>query len=82
MVTNQIGFVFNDADVIAPELIGKTAVWIIRVYGPAKFAARTAPIAFISGNSAFTDGGRQLRLIDMVPTPDAVVGGGSWAVSA
>lgn len=63
------------------HLIGKRAVWKIRVFGPAKFAERSAAISFISGNSAFTDGGHQLRLCDMVEAPSAVVGGGSWAVS-
>lgn len=61
------------------HLIGKTAVWKIRVYGPAKFAERSGVIAFISGNSAFTHHGHELRLGDMVATPGHVVGGGSWA---
>jgi len=64
------------------SLIGKTAVWKIRVYGPAKFAERSGSIAFISGNSAFTKDGHELRLADMVPAPDAVVGGSSWAVTS
>lgn len=62
------------------ELLGKTAVWKIRVYGPAKFAERAGTIKFISGNSAFTEQGHELRLIDMVASPDKVGGGGMWAV--
>lgn len=63
------------------SLVGQRAVWKIRVHGPAKFAERHGTIAFISGQSAFTRDGHQLRLGDMVATPDAVIGGGSWAVA-
>lgn len=64
------------------DLVGKMAVWKIRVYGPAKFAERSGIISFVSGNVAYTKEGRALRLIDVVATPMAVVGGGSWAVAA
>ena len=63
------------------ELIGKRAVWKIRVHGPAKFDERSGLIAFVSGNSAFTDQGRELRKGDMVASPNAVIGGGTWAVT-
>ena len=63
------------------DLIGKTAVWKIRVHGPAKFEQRSGVIAYISGNSAFTKEGHALRGVDMVASPEAVVGGGSWAVT-
>lgn len=62
-------------------LVGKRAVWKIRVYGPAKFSERSGVIAFVSGNSAFTEKGRRLRICDMVDAPSAVIGGGTWAVA-
>jgi hypothetical protein len=66
--------------VVVNALIGKTAMWKIRVYGPAKFAERTGEISFVIGNSAFTKEGHELRLIDIVASPDKVGGGGMWAV--
>ena len=65
---------------VVKAAIGKTAVWKIRVYGPAKFAERTGVIAYVIGNSAFTEEGRELRLMDMVASPEAVGGGGMWAI--
>jgi hypothetical protein len=64
------------------SLVGKTAVWKIRVYGPAKFAERSGVISFVINNSAFTKEGKRLLLIDMVDTPDEVGGGGMWAVAS
>ena len=70
----------NIANSIEP-LIGKRAVWKIRVHGPAKFDERSDTIASVRGNSAFTDQGRELRICDMVASPNAVIGGGTWAVT-
>jgi hypothetical protein len=63
------------------QLTGKRAVWKIRVHGPAKFTEQSGTIAFVRGNSAFTDQGRELRKGDMVASPNAVIGGGTWAVT-
>lgn len=63
------------------QLTGKCAVWKIRVHGPAKFTDQSGAIAFVRGNSAFTDQGRELRICDMVDAPSAVIGGGTWAVT-
>lgn len=61
-------------------MIGKTAVWKVRVHGPAKFAERTDEVVSVVGNSVLTKGGKSLRLIDHVDHPDKVVGGGSWSI--
>jgi hypothetical protein len=63
------------------DLTGKTAVWKIRVHGPAKFAVRSGLISMIMDRVAYTKEGHALRLDDMVASPDAVIGGGSWAVA-
>lgn len=63
------------------ELIGKRVVWKVRVYGPAKFSEGSGSIAFVSGNSAYTDQGRELRSGDMVASPSAVIGSGTWALA-
>jgi hypothetical protein len=68
-------------EALADLMIGKRAIWKIRVHGPAKFDERSGVIAFVSGNSAFTDQGRELRICDMVDAPSAVIGGGTWAVT-
>jgi hypothetical protein len=67
---------------VVKAAVGKTAVWKIRVFGPAKFTERSGVIAYIIGNSAFTSEGHELRLMDMVDSPAAVVGGGSWSLAS
>lgn len=61
-------------------MIGKTAVWKVRVHGPAKFTEKTDEIVSTIGNTVLTKGGKSLRLADHVDHPRQVIGGGSWAI--
>lgn len=62
------------------DMVGKTATWKIRVHGPSKFTNRTEVIAWVNDRIACTADGHTLRLGDMVPSADKVIGGGTWAI--